>query len=152
MIRRPPRSTRTDTLFPYTTLFRSRQEPAPAHPLAARGRLEGRCRDPGVRAQPPHQPEAASALSTGLDRREGPEALHFDDRPTSRFAGGDDPWATSDRRAEHVPTLGQSRILGCAGRAHSALPADRALQRSAELRDGEECVRTCTIWGPAATY
>src|SRR3546814_11572635 len=24
MIRRPPRSTRTDTLFPYTTLFRSR--------------------------------------------------------------------------------------------------------------------------------
>src|SRR3546814_18091107 len=28
MIRRPPRSTRTDTLFPYTTLFRS--------PLAAR--------------------------------------------------------------------------------------------------------------------
>src|SRR3546814_8838825 len=26
MIRRPPRSTRTDTLFPYTTLFRSRNE------------------------------------------------------------------------------------------------------------------------------
>src|SRR3546814_7114685 len=26
MIRRPPRSTRTDTLFPYTTLFRSREE------------------------------------------------------------------------------------------------------------------------------
>src|SRR3546814_4847923 len=26
MIRRPPRSTRTDTLFPYTTLFRSRWE------------------------------------------------------------------------------------------------------------------------------
>src|SRR3546814_3114391 len=25
MIRRPPRSTRTDTLFPYTTLFRSQQ-------------------------------------------------------------------------------------------------------------------------------
>src|SRR3546814_15407929 len=29
MVRRPPRSTRTDTLFPYTTLFRS---PAPALP------------------------------------------------------------------------------------------------------------------------
>src|SRR3546814_5703049 len=28
MLRRPPRSTRTDTLFPYTTLFRS----APARP------------------------------------------------------------------------------------------------------------------------
>src|SRR3546814_5189883 len=28
MIRRPPRSTRTDTLFPYTTLFRSRDRRA----------------------------------------------------------------------------------------------------------------------------
>src|SRR3546814_8593308 len=27
MIRRPPRSTRTDTLFPYTTLFRSHEIP-----------------------------------------------------------------------------------------------------------------------------
>src|SRR3546814_7289826 len=27
MIRRPPRSTRTDTLFPYTTLFRSPSSP-----------------------------------------------------------------------------------------------------------------------------
>src|SRR3546814_9457523 len=27
MIRRPPRSTRTDTLFPYTTLFRSQGSP-----------------------------------------------------------------------------------------------------------------------------
>src|SRR3546814_1530965 len=26
MIRRPPRSTRTDTLFPYTTLFRSQRK------------------------------------------------------------------------------------------------------------------------------
>src|SRR3546814_20629148 len=26
MIRRPPRSTRTDTLFPYTTLFRSQED------------------------------------------------------------------------------------------------------------------------------
>src|SRR3546814_14310157 len=30
MIRRPPRSTRTDTLFPYTTLFRSERD-AVAH-------------------------------------------------------------------------------------------------------------------------
>src|SRR3546814_13248468 len=29
LIRRPPRSTRTDTLFPYTTLFRSLQPLAP---------------------------------------------------------------------------------------------------------------------------
>src|SRR3546814_5225973 len=36
MIRRPPRSTRTDTLFPYTTLFRSY-------------RMGGRERHPGLR-------------------------------------------------------------------------------------------------------
>src|SRR3546814_12693810 len=31
MIRRPPRSTRTDTLFPYTTLFRSTRLAALGH-------------------------------------------------------------------------------------------------------------------------
>src|SRR3546814_343107 len=44
MIRRPPRSTRTDTLFPYTTLFRSvrAQHRRPGHvdhPQQARARL-----------------------------------------------------------------------------------------------------------------
>src|SRR3546814_4822161 len=33
MIRRPPRSTRTDTLFPYTTLFRSDRPPQPGQPV-----------------------------------------------------------------------------------------------------------------------
>src|SRR3546814_15829240 len=33
MIRRPPRSTRTDTLFPYTTLFRSHLPVVPAGSL-----------------------------------------------------------------------------------------------------------------------
>src|SRR3546814_1481311 len=37
MIRRPPGSTRTDTLFPYTTLFRSGYIPARALQLKARG-------------------------------------------------------------------------------------------------------------------
>src|SRR3546814_12710141 len=32
MIRRPPRSTRTDTLFPYTTLFRSCRPTQLLHP------------------------------------------------------------------------------------------------------------------------
>src|SRR3546814_20377672 len=36
MIRRPPRSTRTDTLFPYTTLFRS---DGPESPADAAGRV-----------------------------------------------------------------------------------------------------------------
>src|SRR3546814_4899379 len=34
MIRRPPRSTRTDTLFPYTTLFRSDEPPTPCRPAS----------------------------------------------------------------------------------------------------------------------
>src|SRR3546814_11546595 len=34
MIRRPPRSTRTDTLFPYTTLFRSVALPFPNRTVA----------------------------------------------------------------------------------------------------------------------
>src|SRR3546814_2037881 len=39
MIRRPPRSTRTDTLFPYTTLFRSAD---PLRRLRGRGRRRAR--------------------------------------------------------------------------------------------------------------
>src|SRR3546814_17176156 len=42
MIRRPPRSTRTDTLFPYTTLFRSRSGTfQPLTPAAIRAGLNG---------------------------------------------------------------------------------------------------------------
>src|SRR3546814_14204388 len=37
MIRRPPRSTRTDTLFPYTTLFRSRRSARWARSPSAEG-------------------------------------------------------------------------------------------------------------------
>src|SRR3546814_7636015 len=36
MIRRPPRSTRTDTLVPYTTLFRSRRAHGPRRGAAPR--------------------------------------------------------------------------------------------------------------------
>src|SRR3546814_7600879 len=39
MIRRPPRSTRTDTLFPYTTLFRSIVEQGPRPRAARRGKV-----------------------------------------------------------------------------------------------------------------
>src|SRR3546814_9276787 len=60
MIRRPPRSTRTDTLFPYTTLFRSA---APAPPEGARrpvrgGLLVGWIARRSLR--PPRQPAARS--------------------------------------------------------------------------------------------
>src|SRR3546814_17003251 len=39
MIRRPPRSTRTDTLFPYTTLFRSLEQTRQGQQGAAEGGL-----------------------------------------------------------------------------------------------------------------
>src|SRR3546814_13119900 len=46
MIRRPPRSTRTDTLFPYTSLFRSGKRLTIHYPLRRRRRanrlVEGR--------------------------------------------------------------------------------------------------------------
>src|SRR3546814_17921315 len=45
MIRRPPSSTRTDTLFPYTTLFRSPEELVLANP---------QFRLPMTRIKPPH--------------------------------------------------------------------------------------------------
>src|SRR3546814_11089176 len=41
MLRRPPSSTRTDTLFPYSTLFRSDVKARVAHTLAAFGGLDG---------------------------------------------------------------------------------------------------------------
>src|SRR3546814_10513261 len=60
MRRRPPRTTRTDTLFPYTTLFRSRggsglheffplsarHAPATGYPEAAPGTHRRRCEPP----------------------------------------------------------------------------------------------------------
>src|SRR3546814_9784731 len=46
MIRRPPRSTRTDTPFPYTTLFRSSDQSAGSRPVRARERRPGRHSQP----------------------------------------------------------------------------------------------------------
>src|SRR3546814_14526270 len=78
MIRRPPRSTRTDTLFPYTTLFRSAR---------TMRRHLGRARhrnDPGIR----------------IDRRPR--------RADGRARGADDPAADADlrrRSEEHTSEL-----------------------------------------------
>src|SRR3546814_9812921 len=50
MIRRPPRSTRTDTLFPYTPLFRSADNAARLH-TACRSSAQRRCHRPSSRAR-----------------------------------------------------------------------------------------------------
>src|SRR3546814_4612917 len=57
MIRRPPRSTRTDTLFPYTTLFRSGRILADADFLEIRRQHDlGRLRQVAFQLAPPaHQ-------------------------------------------------------------------------------------------------
>src|SRR3546814_9108861 len=49
MVRRPPRSTRTDTLFPYTTLFRSQDRLEDDLPIAGDGHEEQPDRDRGER-------------------------------------------------------------------------------------------------------
>src|SRR3546814_161642 len=57
MIRRPPRSTRTDTLFPYTTLFRSFPPRPPARRAAAYAvRISARQRPALRRRKPPDDP------------------------------------------------------------------------------------------------
>src|SRR3546814_7089282 len=92
MIRRPPISTRTDTLFPYTTLFRSRdhrdQEGAgDPDQIFVDERLDRRPEQP---KQNPHEHEGKGAAGKARPQ-EGPEA-HVDE------AGGDRQQLERDRR------------------------------------------------------
>src|SRR3546814_5286099 len=59
MIRRPPRSTRTDTLFPYTTLFRSPRR-RPGQGRWREGRQVARCGPRGGGRDARHDPGHAS--------------------------------------------------------------------------------------------
>src|SRR3546814_8372480 len=63
MLRRPPRSTRTDTLFPYTTLFRSA-------PAGAAGARACRLRDAGDAAA--HRARQCRAVERDGDLHGGP--------------------------------------------------------------------------------
>src|SRR3546814_4874639 len=68
MIRRPPISTRTDTLFPYTTLFRSPTAArAPAH------HRHGAARLPAERRRIARRPAPALYRSVGSNGRRRPE-------------------------------------------------------------------------------
>src|SRR3546814_5411394 len=122
MIRRPPRSTRTDTLFPYTTLFRSERAVLSAA-TGAGGRSRGDAAAgraaPGgaVRGQPDAARHAAG-------RRRG-------DRPRP---GGDADAADGDLRT--VPAA--EHLEAGAGAPDLPVPAARGVGRSAEpgLGDG----------------
>src|SRR3546814_2081074 len=78
MIRRPPRSTRTDTLFPYTTLFRS---------------------SPHGRTRPPRQDRAPAASAFRRTRQRSP-------RP--RAAAGQHPRSRRDRQSPRIAAAGQA--------------------------------------------
>src|SRR3546814_4885881 len=64
MIRRPPRSTRTDTLFPYTTLFRS-------HAVAIAG----------------VQRDGAGVVRADMQKRQPPARLHIVRQPVQQATG-----------------------------------------------------------------
>src|SRR3546814_8038384 len=104
MIRRPPRSTRTDTLFPYTTLFLSKAS-KPPKPLSVRYR----CLRFGAERQEVIHPFAHALLEIGLGLRARPCACDIgDDRLTD----------TLDRIvAEHA---GVEQFLGQLKQPHRA--------------------------------
>src|SRR3546814_8891853 len=67
MKRRPPRSTLTDTLFPYTTLFRSATPAtAGARPAPAAGASEG---PPTSASDPAVQAQLRSDIDQAIERR-----------------------------------------------------------------------------------
>src|SRR3546814_15199548 len=114
MIRRPTRSTRTDTLFPYTTLFRSdrhEDRPRQRRPEEGDDRLEALVE--------PH-PDALAARDAELRQRTG---MAFDGSP--EFAVGEPLalteqrrrlWPTrSDARTEHVGGLDHAELRFCVG-------------------------------------
>src|SRR3546814_8471147 len=65
MIRRPPRSTRTDTLFPYTTLFRSKEMPCPDQQPTEQDRPCPHFRSCRSRDRTAHRPSPGRRRSRG---------------------------------------------------------------------------------------
>src|SRR3546814_15391722 len=97
MIRRPPRSTRTDTLFPYTTLFRSnkvsdkvgrelRQKFPPHELLLGPGQMFSAFqRAPRLRRKEPHQLLDLRATSHNLWHQIGFQQLIDNDAYNQKY-------------------------------------------------------------------
>src|SRR3546814_14301092 len=75
MIRRPPRSTRTDTLFPYTTRFRSCPGRTRGHRLRLQGEVARTGRE-GDKAVPPARVLQEQHDRAFLSERSGPRLVH----------------------------------------------------------------------------
>src|SRR3546814_18064493 len=138
MIRRPPISTRTDTLFPYTTLFRSRWRTSSGghrfdHVVDAAGEL---CDVVGLDGREEGDPQlvaAELAVALGVEDAVGPEHLGDRGGVGDRLIdvdGGDDVAA--------LPGIGDEG-RGVARRLGPVV--DRG--KSEERRGGQEGVRTC---------
>src|SRR3546814_9304650 len=119
MIRRPPRSTRTDTLFPYTTLFRSaggrpsgrRQKERRRHP--GRSSRHGRREESRIERRAKCQNElifqsaTASSTSSAIQRLSG---TNRSDEPSKTHANFETPTClrqrdgiTSSRGRKYLP-------------------------------------------------
>src|SRR3546814_13903541 len=129
MIRRPPRSTRTDTLFPYTTLFRSRERPARAVPRPAPDAAGAQC---------------LAGVPPAAQRRRRDRLSYL--RPAPPLSGvhalcvaslARDRGARLDAAA--ADTLAQP---GAAAARSPDRPSPRQPLRSEERRVGKACVRT----------
>src|SRR3546814_1669011 len=86
MIRRPPRSTRTDTLFPYTTLFRSRVQRLTGDDAVSASEVDS------LRSRL----QAAQAALAGAQARERQRALEVEFTQVRAPISG----RVSDRRSE----------------------------------------------------
>src|SRR3546814_17280131 len=120
MMRRPPRSTRTDTLFPYTTLFRSVQAVGTAQPADRRALVAAR---PGAIAEcgctRPGGFGADESECGATDRRRFVASRHAElaDRGAAQAIGG-----CRQAAGRRIITIGDA--LGTPRR--SAHPPDRA--------------------------
>src|SRR3546814_18493481 len=139
MIRRPPRSTRTETLVPYTTLFRSQRNGAGGiavteRRVARRGAGKAQRLEHGI-------VECAAAGEIG--DAEGNVVEH---RKAVLCVGLTVSVILAPRRLPDAP----SRHLGHIAILRSCLlPPPSCRHRSAERRVGTECVRTCrSRWPP----
>src|SRR3546814_3509566 len=107
MIRRPPRSTRTDTLFPYTTLFRSASRSAPKEARSGRGSSpsRGQAQGPGR-----GRPVLHRRRETG-DLADSPP-YHGNRRPQAPPASWLPPSTAATNREAHAFDEGDSRGPG----------------------------------------
>src|SRR3546814_15405697 len=135
MIRRPPRPTLTDTLFPYTTLFRSEATAAPLLRHGHRHRLIGR-RHPVQRALLQH-PVASCGLRV--------EGILIGGAGGQREAGSGQQDGAVGADAQHGLLL---PVAPPGGRVERSCLEHRSERRSV----GKGCVSTCRSRWPAYQY